>query len=214
MTEHSATLHHILSAQDASRIMRGLSPLLTGCTLANFRAGWSVFTSGTSGAGQIGSKVFPGNRNRHSKSRSRSWVRVAWSTAWPAWIYPFHQRAIFIALAQGLHSRTRNYIHSVDGQIGTEIALNTVPQITRGYALGGSTYLAGIDKVLDWIGPQRGLLVYDLETDTWNNETMPMDSIDGGVWAHIEIGGDDLLIAVGGSIPSWNQVHSGWSDLV
>ncbi|KAF8544371.1 hypothetical protein BDD12DRAFT_873078 [Trichophaea hybrida] len=76
-----------------------------------------------------------------------------------------------------------------------------IPGINRGYALGGELYWDSPKK--SWkdirhVGDHHGLLVYDLATDSWKNETMPIKSIRMGVLVHLKTEDDDILITFGG----------------
>ena len=73
------------------------------------------------------------------------------------------------------------------------------PKIKRGFALGGTTLrlVNGSSHFALW--PHRGLLLYDLDSDSWKNETMPSNAVTRGVLAHVIVGDDELLITFGGS---------------
>jgi hypothetical protein len=76
-----------------------------------------------------------------------------------------------------------------------------VPGAKKGYELGGESYMDS--NHTNWVngrefGSHSGLLVYDQETDSWTNETMPLKFMRGGVLAQLQTADDNILIAFGG----------------
>ena len=78
-----------------------------------------------------------------------------------------------------------------------------VPGAKKGFELGGESYLDS--NHTNWVnnrqfGSHSGLLVYDQETDSWTNETMPLKFMQDGVLAQLQTADDNILIAFGGFI--------------
>jgi len=78
-----------------------------------------------------------------------------------------------------------------------------VPGAKKGFELGGESYMDS--NQTSWVdsrkfGSHSGLLVYDQETDSWTNETMPLKFMQDGVLAQLQTADDNILIAFGGSI--------------
>lgn len=78
-----------------------------------------------------------------------------------------------------------------------------VPGAKKGFELGGESYMDS--NHTSWVngrefGSHSGLLVYDQETDSWTNETMPLKFMRNGVLAQLQTADDNILIAFGGFI--------------
>ena len=78
-----------------------------------------------------------------------------------------------------------------------------VPGAKKGFELGGESYVDSNHTC--WVNIRQfashnGLLVYDQETDSWTNETMPLKLMQDGVLAQLQTADDNILIAFGGFI--------------
>lgn len=72
-----------------------------------------------------------------------------------------------------------------------------VPGRKKGYQLSGLAFNETSTRV-DGLWDTSGLVVYDQESNTWANETIPFDAHTGGGMVHISTANDDVLIHFGG----------------
>jgi hypothetical protein len=86
-------------------------------------------------------------------------------------------------------------------KIGSQMS-TWVPSLRRGYYLGGATYKDAPDLV--WDAPRgftnhRGMIVYDADSDTLSNQTMPYPQGSDGQLLHLTTKDDEILINFGGN---------------
>lgn len=86
-------------------------------------------------------------------------------------------------------------------KIGSKMS-TWVPSLRRGYYLGGVTYKDAPDIV--WDAPRgftnhRGMIVYDADSDSLSNQTMPYPQGSDGQLLHLTTKDDEILINFGGN---------------